>query len=58
MEEVGELHREKDGSDSLVGTTDSSVNQEHRTAFCASKHALGSYKPTISMDSGILVDAS
>ena len=44
--------------DSLIGTTDSSVDQQHRTTFCALKHARSSNKPAISMDSGFFVYAS
>ena len=56
---VEELQRERDGRDSLLGTTDSSsVDQQHRTTFCALKHARSSYKPTISMGIGFLADAS
>ena len=58
LEEVEKLQRERDGRDSLIGTTDSSVDQQHRTTFCALKHARSSNKPAISMDSGFLVDAS
>ena len=49
--------REK-GRDSLLGTTDSNVDQEQRTAFCALEHARSSYKPAILMDNGFLEDAS
>ena len=35
-----------------VGATDRRVDQQHRTAFCASKHVRSSHKPAISMDSG------
>ena len=57
MEEVEELQREEDRSDSLLGATDSSVDQQHRTTFCASKRdARSSHKPAIFMDSGFLVD--
>ena len=47
---------ERDGRDSLLATTDSSVDQQHRTTFCELKHARSSYKPAIFMDSGFLVD--
>ena len=53
-----EPQEERDGRDSLIGTTDSSVDQQHRTTFCALKHARSSNKPAILMDSGFLVDAS
>ena len=36
--------REQDGGDSLPATTDSSMKQKYRTAFCALKHKRGSYK--------------
>ena len=55
---VEELQRERDGRGSLLGTTDSSVDQQHRTTFCALEHARSSYKPAIFMDSGFLVHAS
>ena len=57
-EEVERLQRERDGRDSLKGTTDSSVDQQHRTTVGALKHACTSNKPGISMDSGCFVDAS
>ena len=50
------LHREKDGKETFPGTTKTSIDQQHRTTFCALKHARSSYKPTIFMDSGFLVD--
>ena len=58
LENVEKLQRERGGSDSLLGTTDSSVDQQHRTTFYALKHARSSYKPAIFMESGFLVDAS
>ena len=51
-EEVEKLQRERDGTDSLMRTTETSVDQQHRTTFCALKHARSSNKPAISMDSG------
>ena len=47
LEEVEELQRENHRKDSLIGTTDSSVYQQHRTTFCALKHARSSYKPAL-----------
>ena len=58
IEEEVRLQRERGGRDSLIGTTDSSVDQQHRSVFFALKHACSSYKPAILMDSGCLVDAS
>ena len=57
-EEVEKLQRERDGRDSLIGTNDRSVDQQHRTTSCGLKHARSSNKPAISMDSGFLVCAS
>ena len=34
------------------------MDQQHRTTFCALEDARGSYKPTIFIDSGVLVDTS
>ena len=56
LEEVKEPQEERDGRDSLISTTDSSVDQQHRTTFCALKHARSSYKPTILMGGGFLAD--
>ena len=58
LEEVEEIQRGRDGRDSLLPTTNSSVDQQHRTAFCVLKHVRSSYKPAISKDSRVLVDAS
>ena len=52
------LQRKRDGRDSLRGTTDRSVDRQHRTTFCTLKHVRSSYKPAMFMDSGFLVDAS
>ena len=38
LEEVEDVLREKNRRDSLLGTTDSTVDQQHRTSFCALKH--------------------
>ena len=48
LEEVAELRveREENRRDSLLGTTESSVDQQRRTTFCASKHVRSSYKPS------------
>ena len=58
IEQKVRLQRERDGRASLQGTTDSSVNQQHRTTICGLKHARSSCKPAIYMDSGFLVVAS
>ena len=42
-------HREQDGGDSFPATTDSSIKQQYRTAFCALNHTRSSYKPAIIM---------
>ena len=55
--QVEEPQEERDSRDSLLGTTDSSVDQQYRTTFCALKHACSSNKPGILMGSGFLVDA-
>ena len=39
--------REQDGGDSFPDTTDSSVEQQYRTVFCALKHTRSSYKPAV-----------
>ena len=55
---VEEPQEERNGRDSLLDTNDSSVGQQHRTTFCALKHALSSSnKPGIFFNSGFLVDA-
>ena len=43
IEEEVRLQRERDGRGSLLSTTDSSVDQQHRTTFCELKHARSSY---------------
>ena len=43
IEEEVRPQREQDGRDSLLRTTDCSVDQQHRTTFCALKHASSSY---------------
>ena len=59
LEKVEELQREQEGRDSFLGTAHSSVDQQHRATFYASKHARSrGYEPTILMGSGFLVDAS
>ena len=50
--------KERDGGDSFLATTDTSIKQQYRTAFCALKHTRISYKPAIFMDSGLSFDAS
>ena len=47
---VEEPQEERDIRDFLLGTTDSSVDQQHRTTFFALKHACSSNKPAILMD--------
>ena len=50
-----------DGREAFPGTADrDSVDQQHRTAFCALKRArvFELYKPDVFMDSGFMVDAS
>ena len=54
----GWVQGEQDGIEAFPGTTDSSIDQQHRTTFCAWKHARSSYKPATFMASGFLVDAS
>ena len=53
-----ELQRERGGKGSLIGTTDGGVDQQYRTMFCALKCGRSSYTPVISMDGGLLVNAS
>ena len=55
---VEEPQEERDDRHFFLGTTDSSVDQQHRTTFFALKHACSSNKPAILMGSGFLVDAS
>ena len=50
--------RERDGGDSFLATTDTSIKQQYRTVFCALKHARSSYKPAIYRDSGLSFEAS
>ena len=51
--------RERDGGDSFLDTTDSSIEQEYRKAFCALKHTRSSYKQAIChVDSGLSFDSS
>ena len=57
-EEGKKLQRERDGRASLIGTNDSSVDQQHRTTSCGLNDARSSNKPAISMDSGGLVYVS
>ena len=58
MVKVKEIQGEQYNRGSLLGTVDSSADQERRTAFSASKHARSSYKPTLLIDSGFFVDDS
>ena len=51
--------RERDGEDSFLATTDTSIKKQHRTPFCAMKHTRSSYKLAIcDVDSGLSFDAS
>ena len=52
------LQRKQDGGETLLGTTDSSIGQLHRTTFCALKHARRSHDPAIYLDNGLSFDAS
>ena len=52
------IESETAGTLSYVSTTDSSVDQQHRTTFCELKHARSRYEPAIFMGSGFFVDAS
>ncbi|CAM9529130.1 unnamed protein product, partial [Laminaria digitata] len=51
-----ELQRKQGGR--FPGTTNSSIDQQHRTTFYALKQARSSYKPAIFMESGFLIDSS
>ena len=53
-----ELQKEREGGDSLLATTGSSIMQQHRTTFHALKHTRSTYKPAINQDSGLTFDAS
>ena len=57
LDDLG-VQREQDGREAFPGMTNSSIDQQHRTTFCALKHARSSHKPAIFMDSGFLVDTS
>ena len=48
--------REQNGGDAFPDTTDTSIRQQYRTAFCALKHTRSSYEPAINMDSGLSID--
>ena len=50
--------REQDGGDAFRDTTDSSMRQQQRTAFCALKDTRSRYKSAINVDSGLPFDAS
>ena len=52
------LQRQQDGGETLLGTTDSSIGQLHRTAFCVLKHTRGRHYPAIYLDSGLSFGAS
>ena len=50
--------RERDSGDPFLATTDGSIKQQYRTAFCGLKHTRSSYKPAIYyMGSGLSFDA-
>ena len=49
--------REQDGGDTFLDTTDSSLRQQYRTAFCTLKYTRSSYKPAIYVDDGLPFDA-
>ena len=51
--------RERDGGDSSPATTDTSIKQQYRSAFCALKHTRSSCKPALYyVASGSSFDAS
>lgn len=55
------LQREQDDREAFPGATNSSIyslDAQHRTAFCALKHARSSCKTALFMDSELLVDTS
>ena len=41
------VKRGQNGREAFPGTTNSSIDQQHRTTFCALKHASSSYKSAI-----------
>ena len=56
---MAEPPREQVGGDSFLATTDSSIKQQYRTAFCALKQTRSSYIPAIYyVYSGLSSDAS
>ena len=52
------VQMQKDGRETLPGTTDSSFGRLHLTTLCALKHARSSHYPAMSVDSGLSFDAS
>ena len=58
FEKTVALQSKQEGRQPFPGTAHSSIDQQHRTIFCALKDARSSYKPAIFMDSGCLVDTS
>ena len=52
------VQTEQDGREAFLSTTNSSINQQHPTTFCALKPTRSSYKLAIFMDSGFLVHIS
>ena len=57
-EEVVEIQRELDSKDPVIDTTDGGVDQHPPTTFCALKNTRSRYTRAISMNIGLLVDAS
>ena len=52
------LQRKQGGEETLLGTTDSSVGQIHRTTFGASRHTHSSHDTAVYLDNGLSFDAS
>lgn len=46
------VQRKQDGREAFPGATNSCMEQQHRSTFCASNHAHSSYKPAIFIDNG------
>ena len=53
-----ELHKERDGGNSPLASTVSSIKQQYRKTFCTLKHTRSSYYPTIDLVSVLSLDAS
>lgn len=60
LEEVEELERERAKRKEHVPRyyTERIANHQHRTAFCALKHAHSGYQPALSMGNGLWIDDS